>query len=273
VIERGGGDFHEEPNGTPRHRALAFLISSAWLTGEVARQGRSISDDAVDRALAEREEDNGRAEFRHSLTETGRTLADARLEIKTDLAIAEIRREIATHAGEVTAPELVVYYDQNPRPFRHHELRYVELIEKLSTPAAARALVRRIGTGKAFSKRAYHEALAQNVEPVGGTPTKDAVIRAIFAAKEGVVSRPMKLSTGWTVFIVRKIVPATVRPLPEVRDEVAKLLSSRREREFTGSFYKEYVRRWTARTHCSAGYVVQGCVDYTGHPVSEESQF
>jgi foldase protein PrsA len=275
VIERGGapGDFHGEAHGTPRQRSLAFLISSRWLGGEAASLGSPISDGEVNRALDERELDEGRSEFEESLAGSGESTADAKLEIKTKLAAAAIRRRLAQQAAQLTQAEIESYYERNSLLFRHHEARNVDLIENLASPVAARALVRRIGTGAAFSKLASHEALAHNIAPNYEAPTKEAILRAIFAARAGVVSPPVRTRHGWAVFIVRKISPASIKPLDTVRAQVVELLTAKRERELTEVFKREYEARWRARTSCSRGYVVRGCAQYAGPVAVEEAPF
>jgi foldase protein PrsA len=275
TIERGAtpGRSLAQGRGTPRQRAVEFLISSQWLIGEAAKQGAPVSGGDVDRALNERREVDGDLEFEQELNATGRSIADARLEVRAELAAAAIRRGLAQQAADVSEKQITAFYSHNLQPFRHHEGRVVELIENLPSPSAAEALVRRIGTGKAFSKRAYHEEVAENTDHSLGTPTKAAVMRAIFAARPNVVSRPMPLSHAWAVFIVRKIEPATVRPLAEVRAEVVEKLTALRRRRITAAFAKGYEQRWRARTSCRPGYVVQRCAQYNGPLSAEAEQF
>jgi hypothetical protein len=266
VIERGG-DFEGlaiDPNGTPRQRALAFLISSRWLDGEAARQGLSISGEAVDRAMSERKAADGSDEFQRGLDETGQSIDDVRLEIKSELEAAAINRELAVRAGRLAEPEIVSYYQSHRTLFSHHEVRNVELIEKLPSPSAARALVSRIGTGKRFSAKAFHEALARAVGAKPSPPERESVTNAIFVARQGVPSRPMRLGGAWTVFIVRKIIPGALKPLEDVRGEVVERLAAIRLGRIKAAFQADYRRRWITQTRCGPGYVVQGCARYAG---------
>lgn len=266
IVERGGtpgGPLAPAP-GTARQRALSFLISSEWLVREAAIEGVPVSDRAVEHALIERREANGRAEFEQELHSAGLSVADVKLELRAELAAEAIRRSLARRAADVSDSQVANFYAHHLQPFRHHELRKVELIENLPSRSAAEALVRRIGVGKAFSKRAYHEELAENTDRSTGTPTKAAIVKAIFAARANMVSRPMPLNHAWAVFIVREIVPAHVKPLAEVRGEVIEKLTELRKQRIMGAFAKEYEERWRARTSCRRGYVVQGCAQYRG---------
>lgn len=48
---------------------------------------------------------------------------------------------------------------------------------------------------------------------------------AVFAASEGSVTAPVKSSLGWHVFKVEKVLPASVRTIDEVRDELKALIA------------------------------------------------
>jgi hypothetical protein len=152
-------------------------------------------------------------------------------------------------------------------------MRDVDLIEVLPSRAAAAALVRRIGGGPRFARRAFHEEIARAFGAGSTSHEKLAVIRAIFAARPGTVSRPMRLDGHWTVFVVRKIRPARLKPLAEVRGEILKRLIARRRDRITAQFNRQFKARWSARTSCRTGYVVQGCAQYSGPIAPEENQF
>lgn len=275
VIQRGGTfeELRGEQHGMPRQRALALLISSDWLMGEAERQGLRASDHAVEQALVERRDANGGSEFEEGLRATGQSVADVKREIGAELAAKAISRGLARRAAEITQPEIVDFYRRNRHLFLVPEERDAELIENLPSPSAATALVNRIGTGPRFSKMALHEALQRNAGGASSTPDIEGVTGAIFTAPRGVVSRPMRLNHAWTVFVVRKIVPATLKPLAKVRSEVVQRLTARRRRQLAAEFNKQYKARWTARTSCRLGYVVQKCAQYAGPLVAEEDLF
>ncbi len=275
VVQRGGGfqQLRAGQQGTPRQRALGMLISADWINAEAARQGVAPSGEEVSSAMTERREANGASEFQAALHAAGQTVDDVKLEAKTELAASAIGGKLAKQATQITEPQIISFYARNHRLFIKPEERYAELIEHLPSPSAALALVRRIGTGSGFKKRALKEAVSR--APNGGPSPGDIknVSDAIFAARQGVVSAPTRLNRDWTVFIVRKITPARLKPLATVRREVVRRLIALRHRQITTSFEKEYKARWTARTNCSPGYVVQKCAQYTGPQAPEESPF
>ncbi len=272
VVERGEepGSPLERVRGTPRQRALGFLIFVDWLNGEAAARGMPVSDDAAGRVLAIREGEDGRAEFQQKLRAGGRGTADARLEVRAELADAAIHRYVAQRAAEVGQGEVRSLYLHNLPSFRRGEVRDVELIENLPSRSAAEALVKRIGTARAFSRRAYHEQVAKSSDHALRIPGKAALIAAIFAARRGVVSAPMPLNHAWTVFIVRRIAPPTLEPLAAARGEIVARLAALRLRRLTATLEREFTARWTAKTSCRRGSVVPGCAQYAGRHESGE---
>lgn len=275
VIARGGmiDASRREDSLSPRTRALRFLISSAWLDGEARRLGFVISGQAVSRGAAERRTASGEGEFDQSLRATGQSDADVGLEVRNELALAAIRRSLAKRAAAVSDAEAAKFYEDNRKSFVASEERKVDLIETLPSRAAALALVRRVGGGRGFAKKAFHEEPTRASIAKWRQLDKKAVLRAIFAARPGVVSAPMKMSGAWLVFVVRKIRPPRLQSLAEVKSRIVKRLVARRRYDLLASFAREYDAHWTARTNCRPGYVVQGCAQYAGPIAAGENQF
>jgi len=268
-----GGSRREE-EGAPRERALAFLISSVWLAAEAKRLGLAVSGEAVNRAAMERRAADGDAEFDEGLHATGQTPADIKLEISTELALAAIRRSLVKRASLVSEAEIAGFYKSHRSMFVVSEARDVDLIESFPSRSAAAALVKRIGGGPRFAKKAFHEEPSRaSIARWKAIPEKVAVFRAIFSARLGVLSSPMRLRGSWIVFVVRRKIPARLRPLAEVRGEIVKRLITLRRSQITAQVNREYKALWSARTSCRAGYIVQGCAQYSGSIAPEENQF
>ncbi len=274
VIERGGmlGESSGGERGAPRERALDFLISSTWLAGEAERLGLAVPSQAVDRGALERSAASG-DEFDERLHSTGQTAADVKQEVRAELTLAAIRGSLAKRAAQVTDDEVAAFYQSNRRMFIESESRDVDLIETLPSRAAALALVRRVGGGSRFAKKAFHEKPSRASIAKWKQLDKKAVLRAIFATRPGVVSRPMRLGESWIVFVVRRIIPASLEPLAKARGKIVQILTARRHAQITAQFDREYKAHWTARTSCRPGYVVQGCAQYNGPIAREENPF
>lgn len=272
VIHQGGAfhGFRGRPRGTSRQRAVALLISSNWLIGEATRQGVPIEPVTVDQVLAQRESEAGQQA--RQLSATGQTIADVKFEIRAELAGEAVLEKLAVRADHVTRRQVSDFYRRNSRLFRTPEVRVTDLLENQSSPAAASALVNRIGTGRRFKHLAYHELVTQTPGFMR-TPEKTRLVKAIFAANPGVVSSPMPLNGSWAVFIVRKLLPSKPEAFSTVRSEVAMQLRASRRRQLQLGLDHEYKAYWRHLTRCESDYVGPGCPQYKGSLGAYEDPF
>ncbi len=238
--------FDTRERGGPRVQALGLLMAATWLRLEALARGVEPSSRAVDRVLAARREANGAEEFEQDLRASGQTTADVRLEIEAELAANAIRRDVISRVPAVTKADVLAYYNAHHSIFRRPEMRIVDLVEGLSSPTAARILVRRIGIGADFSKRALHEEVQLHGDLSARLDSK-RVVRAIFAAHVGAPSRPLRLGAHWTVFVVREVVPAKDEPLRRVRSRIAARIVADRRRQALAAFSRaHHDARWAA---------------------------
>jgi hypothetical protein len=151
----------------------------------------------------------------------------------------------------------------------HQEQRSFDIVEQLNSKAAARGVMRKIMLGTNLSKIAIHESL-ERANIADTAPGTRAIRRAIFAAKPGVLVGPMLLNNLYAVFAVTRIVPRVVQPLTRVQGSIEMRLAEVQQRRTLAKFIKTWRSRWTARTDCHPGYVVQKCRQYTGPKAPED---
>jgi parvulin-like peptidyl-prolyl isomerase len=261
--------------GSFREQALEFLISARWLAGEAAEQGRAVSDAEVERRLQESVESapNGEREFERELSSQGRTIADIKLEIKAELASRALSEMVFKRVPPVTQADAAAYYTRHQAEFRVRELRVVDLIESIKTRAAAIALGKRVGTGSRFAGMAFRERVEALTPHEEAQSSNGALVRAIFAAKPGIVSGPASFNKKWVLILVRQIVPARTKPLAAVKEEIVKRLTRQRYRQALKRFAGAFRKKWRARTDCRPGFVVQSCRQFTGQPQSGPQLF
>ena len=257
-------------SGTPRERALKFLISSKWITGEAEEQGLAISNAAVERGLQRQIEamPKGRSEFEEELASTGQTLADVKLEVKARLTAARLRDAVEKRVSALTTAKVAGYYAHHRRNFYVPDQRVVYLIEGIHEYAHAVALARQVRPGVKLTKPWFREVVFRS--PEVADPGKLA--HMVFAATPGRVAGPTSFFGHWALAVVKKLMPAGVQPLVAVKAALSKNLTVGRRERALKRFAAAYVRKWTARTSCSAGYVVQKCSEYRGTPRAEETR-
>jgi hypothetical protein len=268
-----------------RRQALDFLISSQWLLGEAAAQGVLPSRPEVERAFAKKLSASfpgGEPEFRQFLTTTRQTRDDVQLEVEAELAAAKLRHALIARLARVPYARVVDYYNRHKRIFATPERREVAITNRKS-PAEADQLKREVASGKKLSSftQSGWFGRPETLNPregetrrEGALPIKDAVERApleraIFTARPNVLTGPVKFRVDYIVFEVKRIAPATQMPLTAVRATIEKQLAAEREHETVAAFIKSWRTRWTAKTDCGVGYVVQKCRQYHGRLQAE----
>jgi hypothetical protein len=260
VIKRKGGFTgpRGEPPGGLKQRALALLITSNWLILEATRQGVSVSERAVEEALVEREGKNG--EFSQWRRGVGQTIGDVKLELRAELAAEALRGKLARSAERVTPRDVADFYREH-RSLFGTGVRVTDLIEGQSSPAAAIAAAPRLSTATQFGSQAIREHVKRSGLFLR-SPEKVRVVDAIFAARPGVVSRPVLINKSWAVFVVRKVILGKIVPFAKAREAVLVRLGESRQQAIASSFDHEYRAYWHAHTRCLRGYVGPGCPQF-----------
>jgi hypothetical protein len=282
IITRGAlvANLTDSSEPAPRPAALAFLISSAWLDGEAARDGLRPTSGELARMMNEQKDSstNGAAGFAATLAETGQTLADVEAEVKARWAAAALARRLVAMADRyarerVSSRTVASFYRSHLALYHLRERRYYDLHERIPTRAEAVALARELGPGKRFSEKTSKEKPFRPSN-FNGLPGQAVVYRAVFAAKRtGVIVGPLPLQGLWSLFVLRRIVPARLQPLTEVRGSIERRLLAPIRRRATAKLVEAYRATWTAQTDCQPGFVVQKCKQYHGKRVPEASPF
>jgi hypothetical protein len=224
-----------------RKQALDYLISSQWQIGVARELGLEASKPGTDVNFA----------------------------AEAEAVSARISRAVTSRAPEVTPVEIAAYYRRNIQRYGHREQRYIEIVEGLSSQAAARSAMNKVALGGSLSSAAFHESVERrNLSDV--LSWKRALERAIFVARPHVLVGPLLFLERWCFFEVTRIIPAVVQPLARVRGAIKRQLTGEQRQRTLAAFIAAWRRRWLARTDCSPEYVVQKCKQYTGGRAEEE---
>jgi hypothetical protein len=263
--------FVKRSGQTRKQLALDFLISAQWLLGEALDRGLAVSAHGVRQRLEELSEavPGGHSAFAESLAGSGRTVGDVELEIKAELAASAIRRSLARVPGSVPPAAAVSYYKAFEGSFRIPEQREFDIVENLKSEAIARQFAQHAGTGARFAKRAFHEKFSRPVRFDSRT-LKGRALHAIFVARPGMLSSPMRLNDAWILFVVTRVVRPAMKPFSAVRARIAARLANTAHAEAIRQFDASYVQRWRSITSCRPGFVVLRCSQYSGAGVDED---
>jgi len=210
--------------------------------------------------------------------ESGLTVPDGPTASKAKMIEAQLRRAVGMQEPRPTATDLTAYYQRHIESYEHPEQRNLYIIEHIPTRREARALLvkaKRRGTLANIAVApviALHESVPRS-DPSESAPTRRAALRAIFAARPHTLVGPVPLNEQWCLFEVTSIAPRTVEPVAEVKPTIERQLAVERQRHALSRFIGEWRKRWTARTDCSTGYVVQKCRQFRGRRASDPFAF
>jgi hypothetical protein len=263
-----GAPASSGPSEATRRRALAYLISARWLVGEAAHLGAAPSLEEIHKRVEERVQQSfpgGQRELREFQKSTGQTVADLELEVTVELASSRLPGLVSANVPKTTPVQIAAYYRAHPLTFTVPEKIEVTLTDGKTLAAAAR-VIREVRAGKSFaaiSRRLIVE------RPPGMTARNEteSLAAAIYAARPNVLTGPAGADD--TVFEVKRKVPPRLEPLRQVSAAIARQLHASALQQALAAAVGAWRARWTARTSCSPGYVVQKCRQYSGPRTTE----
>ena len=265
---------HAVPDPPHYKKCVARLQAGALesIPGLLERECRAQYSELQQHALASLITDRWLAGAAHELDVA---LPGGSLSAQGGAAEARLRRALQRREGPTTQAQLAASYAQNIRLYERPERRYIEIAEHIpSEPLARRILgeaiaqhgIAHLRGGQNFIMLPENFAKERTADVV---PWKRAILKAIFSAKPHTLFGPLPLNEQWCFFEVTRVTPRAVKPLAQVRAAVQQRLLAERRRHTLTAFIAAWRRKWTARTDCRPGYVVQKCRQYKGPKVAE----
>jgi foldase protein PrsA len=250
-----------------RDQVLQLLISFQWLEGEAEEQDISVSDAEVKKAFQDQKKQSfpKDADYTKFLKDSGQTEADLLLQVKADLLATKIRDKVIKGKDKVTDAQIQDFYNKNKQRFAQPERRDVRVVLTKGEAKAkqARSALRSGQNWKAVTKKfSIDEASkAQGGKlPAQAEGTLEKQLdEAVFGAKKGKLSGPVKTQFGFYVFEVTKVTPASQQTLPQAKETIRQTLQSQNQQKALEAFSKEYSKRWKEKTDCREGFVIQQC--------------
>jgi hypothetical protein len=239
LLETSGSELEEECQRqytSLQQRALSSLIGWRWLVGEAEEEHLGLHG----------------------------SLASA-----AEQAEAALRERLAKQLAPVTQAEVVASYRRNIRRYEHPERRYIDIVERLPSAAAARSALAELASGRNVGEMSIHEVFDRRslADP---QPWKRAILADIFSARPGVLVGPRRLNGFYCVFKVTGVTPRRLEPLAAAQTAIKRQLAEEHERVALARFIAAWRKKWLVRTSCRAGYVVQRCRQYQGPRTPED---
>jgi foldase protein PrsA len=253
-----------------QQEVLGFLISSTWVLGEASSLGVKVSDKEVKKQFEKIKSQQfpKAAEFQKFLATSGQTVSDLLLRVKLNLLSSKIQQKIVKEKSKVTQAQIAKYYKNNPKRFGVAEKRNL-LIILTKTEDQAKKAKQEIESGKSFESVAKRVSIDPTSKSNGGKlagvvkgQEEKALDTAVFAAKKGVLSGPVKTPFGYYIFEVQTITPGSQQTLKQAEASIKSQLTATQQQAALSKFVKDFKKKWMGKTECRAGYVVADCNGY-----------
>jgi foldase protein PrsA len=256
----------QEYNGL-KDQVLSFLIRSTWLDQEAAKQNIKVSDKDVQKQIdaAKKQAFPNAQDFQKFLTRSGLTEADVFFQQRSQLLEQKITQKVTKGTDKVTDAQALAYYNKNKQRFAQPERRDLRIVltkDKAKAQQAKQALQ----GGQSWKAVAKKYSIDQASKGQGGKlvgvakgQQEKALDQAVFSAKNGQLSGPIKTQFGWYVFDVTKVTPAKQQSFDQSKASIKQILASDNSRKALDKFGKDYRDRWKGKTDCRKDYVTADC--------------
>jgi len=258
--------------------AMSNLITQRWVAGEAAERGLTVSDTDVQNYI--KQNIGGPSAFKKAAQQAGFKPAQAKEQVRLILLGQNLQKAVVGTAAPAVSQDTVQnFYDANKAQFSQPETRDVREIlnkDKGQIEAAKAALQKndsasnwKVVASKYSTDKATKSngGLRKGVAQGQSEPTLD---KQIFAAPTGQIVGPFKGQAGYYVIEVDNVTPASVTPLSKVETQIKQQLAQGLQQEKVSQVQTSITAKWTARTFCADGYVVQQCSNFT--PPSTQGQ-
>src|SRR4051795_6082738 len=248
-------------------QTLQFLITSQWLTQEAAKRHITATDKEVRTTFEQQKKQSfpKQADYQKFLQTSGQTESDLLFRVKLSVLTNKLQQSIVKDKATVSDAAIQDYYNKNKQRFAQPETRDLQVV-LAAKKAKADAALKAIKSGTQWAKVAKQYSSDTASKSQGGRlpgvtkgqqeKTFDA---AIFSAKKGVITGPVKTQFGYYVFRVTKITPAKQQSLTEVKTTIKNLLQSQSQQKALNDFVKDFQDRYKKMTECAKDYVVDQC--------------
>jgi foldase protein PrsA len=253
-----------------QQEVLGFLISSEWVLGEGNSLGVKVSDKEVKKQFEtiKSQQFPKPAEFEKFLATSGQTVSDLLLRVKLNLLSSKIQQHVVKSKGTPTEAQIAKYYNENKSRFGTPEKRNLRII-LTKTEAQAASAKKEVESGKSFASVAKKVSIDPTSKANGGLLTgvtkgqeEKALDEAVFTAKKGVLGGPIKTPFGYYVFEVLGATTGSQQSLSQAKSSIKQQLTATQQQTALSKFVKEFKKKWTSKTECRTGYVVQDCKGY-----------
>jgi foldase protein PrsA len=252
-------------------QVMPLLIEAVWIQGEAYDMHVKVTPAQVEKAYISQRAKSvpslaTTAELNTFLAKSGYTVADLKWRTYLNLLLNAIELKVQKQALKVTNAQIAAYYHKHLSALTVPETRDVHLIET-NTAAAAATVKSDLQSGSTYAELAPKYSIDPTSKAAGGKlvgvrpgELNTQLSAAIFAAKIGVLTGPIKTAFGYYVFTVDSSTPASVPSLKAATPGIRSTLTSSQASAAEAKLSADFTKTWVSRTTCASGYIVaQAC--------------
>jgi foldase protein PrsA len=250
-----------------RDQVLQLLVSFQWIQGEAEEMGIEVSDAEVKKSFDQQKKQSfpKAADYQKFLKDSGQNEEDVMLRVKLDLLSNKIRDKVIEGKDKVTDEQIKDFYEKNRERFAQPERRDLRIV-LTKNEARARQARSALQSGDSWNEVAKEYSIDEASKSQGGKlpaqaqgTLEKALDEAVFDAKKGQISGPVKTQFGHYVFEVEKIQAASQQTLEQAKETIRQTLQSQNQQKALDTFVKDFRKKWKERTECREGYETQDC--------------
>jgi parvulin-like peptidyl-prolyl isomerase len=250
-----------------RDQVMQLLTRFEWIDGEAEERGIKITDAEVKKSFEEqkktafpKEED-----YKKFLEQNGQTNDDILARVRLDLLSNKIRDEVIKGKDKVSDAQIEDFYEKNKDRFAQPERRDLRVV-LTKTEAKADEAKAALESGESWKSVAKKYSIDEASKAQGGKQPAQAkgtlersLDNAVFSAKKGEVTGPVKTQFGYYVFEVEDVTKASQQTLDQAKETIRQTLQSQNQQKALDTFLKDWEKKWKERTECREGFVTPVC--------------
>ena len=259
-----------------KEAALGELIDQAWIAGQAEELDIDVTDKQVEDELATIKKQNFGSDGAYAkfLEESKFTQEDVDARVRLQLLSTQIQQKVSAEAPKPSSADVEAYYDaEKEAQFTTKASRDIRLIinkDKSKVEAAKKALEEDSSPAN-WKKVATKYSSDTTSAPKGGLQEgiteeflEGPLKAAVFESATGELAGPVNYQTNWVVLEVVKLNSAKEQKLAEVKAQIESTLGQETQQTFFNEFVGDFTTRWTQRTFCADGYVIEKCANFKG---------
>lgn len=280
LAAKGNGEKKVPKPGDPKYEevkeaALNSLFEAVWLQGQADEWGIEVTDAEIAKEKKKLKDESFKSEkeFNEFLKESGFTDADVEERVKLQMLSSQLQERLAEEVPTPSKSEVEDYYEAakatqfTQKPSR--DIRLVVNKDRKKAEEAIKALAKdnTEKNWKAVAKKYSEDPSKENGGSQQGVQEgtlEEPLDAAVFDTPEGQVEGPIKTQQGFNVFEVVNSTPESAQELKAVESQIESTIAQREEQEYFANFVAEFSAKWTLRTFCASGYVIERCANFVG---------